>query len=274
MQERHATSTYLHGYTPHEQQRLRQQAAMTEALIYQSVELRSVESLLEIGCGVGAQSEILLRRFPQLRLHGVDINEAQILQANANLAESTIDPARYQFSVMNAAELQFPDQQFDAVFICWVLEHINDPLSVLREARRVLKERGVIYLTEVMNSSLLLSPRSFAVDRYWQRFNEVQQQQGGDPYVGAKLGNLLQAAEFRDIVLEPKSFHYDNREPEKRTAMLRYWTGLMLSAADAIRDAGGLNRADIQAMEADMHEREQRPETIFFYSFIQAKAHR
>lgn len=274
MQERHATTTYLHGYTPHEQQRLRQQATMTEALIYQSVELRSVESLLEIGCGVGAQSEILLRRFPQLRLHGVDINKEQIQQANVNLAETKIDPSRYQFSVMNAGELKFPDQHFDAVFICWVLEHIDDPLTVLREARRVLKDSGVIYLTEVMNSSFLLSPLSVAIERYWQQFNTVQQQRGGDPYVGAKLGNLLQAADFRDIVLEPKSFHYDNREPEKRTAMLRYWTGLMLSAADAIREAGGLNRADIQAMEADMHEREQQPETIFFYSFIQAKAYR
>ena len=50
-----------------------------------------------------------------------------------------------------------------------------------------------MYITEVMNSSFFLDPYSPNVWRYWMAFNDFQYDHGGDPFVGAKLGNLLLA---------------------------------------------------------------------------------
>ena len=61
---------YLHGFSQEEQERLFRQAAFCEFEVYRNVDLSSVNNLLEVGSGVGAQSEILLRRFPKLQLKG------------------------------------------------------------------------------------------------------------------------------------------------------------------------------------------------------------
>ena len=51
---------------------------------------------------------------------------------------------------------------------------------------------------------------------YWRVFNDRQLELGGDPFVGAKLGNLLQAVGYRDVVTEVKIIHLDNRHPAER----------------------------------------------------------
>ena len=76
---------YLHGFSPEEQDRLRQQAAYAEHSIYQNVNFSSVKNLLEVGCGVGAQSEIILRRYSKLKLTGIDLSDAQISMAKQRL---------------------------------------------------------------------------------------------------------------------------------------------------------------------------------------------
>ena len=47
-------------------------------------------------------------------------------------------------------------------------------------------------------------------------FNDHQLEIGGDPFVGAKLGNLLQAVGYRDITTEVVTIHLDNRAPGER----------------------------------------------------------
>jgi hypothetical protein len=112
------------------------------------------------------------------------------------------------------------------------------PARVLAEIRRVLTPGAPVYVTEVMNASFLLDPYSPNVWRYWMAFNDFQIDSGGDPFVGAKLGNLLLAGGFRDVTTEIKTFHFDNREPARRKQMIAFWEELLLSAADQLLSAG------------------------------------
>lgn len=265
-------STYLHGFTSTEQDRLRRQARITEALIYRDIDFMDHEQILEVGCGVGAQTEILLRRFPQLKVTGIDLNQEQLVAARQSLAQCPWATGRYQLLDMDATAMDFEDESFDGAFLCWVLEHIPKPQRVLGEVRRVLSNNSPVFITEVMNSSFFLDPYSPAVWQYWMAFNDYQYEVAGDPFIGAKLGNLLQAAGFRQIRTEVKTFHYDNRKPGQRKAMIAFWSDLLLSAAGQLIAAGRVTPELVANMRDEMEQVQYDPNAVFFYSFIQASA--
>ena len=103
-------------------------------------------------------------------------------------------------------------------------------------------------------------------------FNDFQIDSGGDPFVGAKLGNLLLAGGYRDVTTEIKTFHFDNREPARRKAMIAFWEELMLSAAEQLVSEGKVDQATVDGVRAEMRQVQNDPDAVFFYSFVQARA--
>jgi ubiquinone/menaquinone biosynthesis C-methylase UbiE len=261
---------YLHGFSKGEQGRLYQQAKFLENKVYERIDLRSQTNLLEIGCGVGAQTEILLKRFPNLTITGVDASKAQLKQANAHL-KSEIARKKVTLLHGDAGRLPFADSTFDSVFICWLLEHVSSPLAVLKEVARTLQSGGLAYCTEVMNSSLYLHPYSPATLQYWFAFNDHQMNLQGDPYVGAKLGHYLQNAGFQDIVTKEVTFHYDSRAPKMRSLMFEYWTNLLLSGAPEIVGGKHVSQKLVDSMRGELAALKKDPEAVFYYSAMQAQ---
>lgn len=265
---------YLHGYSTEEQKRLYKQARFMENKIYSDIDFSMVNNLLEVGCGVGAQSEILLRRFPHLFLTGLDYSEKQIEQAEKYLSTIPYATGRYNLQQGNAMDMNFTSQsQFDGAFLCWVLEHIPDPARVLSEVRRVLKPGSPIVITEVLNSSFFVEPYSPNVLQYWMRFNDLQYDMSGDPFVGGKLGNLLQSVGYKRIETKPMTYHLDNRNPAKRAEMIGFWTELLLSGLPQLLEAGYVDEELAEKVKEEMHVVAKSPNAVFFYTFIQAKAY-
>lgn len=265
-------ATYLHGFSAVEQARLMKQARLAESTIFSNIDYTGARRVLEVGSGVGAQTEILLRRFPDIHVTCVDLNEAQLEAAQRNLAKMPWCQGRYTLQQADATNLPFSPREFDAAFLCWVLEHVPSPARVLNEVRRVLSPGSPVYITEVMNSSFLLDPYSPNVWRYWMAFNDFQYDSGGDPFIGAKLGNLLLAGGYRDVATEIKTFHFDNREPARRKTMIAFWEELLLSAAGQLLEAGRVTQEIVDGMRREMNDVQNDPNAVFFYSFVQARA--
>lgn len=263
---------YLHGFSETEQARLVKQARMAEPVVFRDIDYAGARRLLEVGSGVGAQTEILLRRFPDLHVTCVDLNTAQIEAARANLGARPWLDGRYAIQQADATDLPFEPRSFDGAFLCWVLEHVPAPARALSEVRRVLQPGSVVYVTEVMNASFLLDPYSPDTWRYWMAFNDFQIESGGDPFVGAKLGNLLLAGGFHDVTTEVKTFHFDNREPARRKAMIAFWEELLLSAADQLVAAGKVTPEVVAGVREEMRQVQNDPNAVFFFSFVQARA--
>jgi ubiquinone/menaquinone biosynthesis C-methylase UbiE len=262
---------YLHGYRPEEQARLRAQARFLEDGVFQNIELPARGRLLEVGCGVGAQTEIILRRFPFLHIDGVDAEPAQLEMAG-RLLRRPLSSGRVRLHLADAARLPFKPGTFDSAFLCWFLEHVPDPPGVLRELRRVLRPGAVVYCTEVYNSSLQLFPRPAAVFDYWDKYNAFQRRQGGDPDIGPKLASLLLRAGFRKVTVEARPIFRDETDPAARKATLDYWTRLLLSGAPALRSAGIVTPAQVRALEARMTALKHRRDSVFSYTWVQARA--
>lgn len=265
-------SGYLHGYTATEQDRLYHQAAFLADAVHDRLPFRRCRRLLEVGCGVGAQTEILLRRFPELHVTGVDRSEDNLARATGHLRELSFAKGRFAVERASAETLPFPVDSFDGAFLCWILEHVDDPARTLAEVRRVLRSGAPVVVTEVMNATFFLHPYSPDTLRFWRAFNDVQVAMGGDPFVGAKLGNLLLANGFTDIATEVKTFHFDNRTPGERTEFLAYWSDLLLSGAPALAKAGKVPTSVIRGMQKELATVARDPDAVFWYSFVQAKA--
>lgn len=267
-----AAPTYLHGFSSTEQERLMTQARLLEPTIFGQIDYTGVRRLLEVGSGVGAQTEILLRRFPDLHVTGIDLSEAQLDTARSNLAKTPWCSDRHVLLQADAGELPFGAREFDGAFLCWVLEHVPSPARVLSEVRRVLAPGSPVFITEVMNASFLLDPYSPNIWRYWMAFNDFQHDHGGDPFVGAKLGNLLLAGGFRDVQTEIKTIHLDNREPARRKTMIAFWEQVLLSAAEQLVAAGTVDAETVDGMRREFRQVQNDPNAVFFYSFVQARA--
>ena len=263
---------YLHGYRESEYDRLHRQARFLEPAVHDRLPFRRRRRLLEIGAGVGAQTEILLRHFPELHVTGVEINDGQIADARRFLATVPWATGRYDIVKGDAVQLEFEAESFDCAFMCWILEHVSDPARALGEARRVLTAGSPIVCNEVLNATFFLDPYSPNTMRYWMAYNDHQISLGGDPFVGAKLGNLLQSIGFRDVQTDVRSFHLDNRAPGERAEFLRFWTDVLLSGAPALIAAQKVTQDDVAAMTGELERIARDPNSVFFYAFIQARA--
>ncbi|MCJ8276711.1 MAG: methyltransferase domain-containing protein, partial [Bdellovibrionales bacterium] len=179
---------------------------------------------------------------------------------------------RTDIKEMNAMNMNFSGQSFDGAFLCWVLEHVPDPMQVLNEVKRVLRPGSKVFITEVMNSTFFLDPYSPNVWKYWMAFNDFQFDNAGDPFVGSKLGNFLNSTGYSNIKTNVVTWHLDNRHPDQRKEMIDYWLRIMLSAADSLKSSGYLDQETIDAAVEEMNKVKVDPNGVFLYSFMQAEA--
>lgn len=263
---------YLHGFSETEQQRLRTQAEFAEFSIFQNINFSGVKKLLEVGSGVGAQTEILLRRFPKVHVTGIDLNTKQIEAAKKFMATQPGAQGRYEFQQMSADDIKFESNSFEGAYLCWILEHVPNPAQVLSEVRRVLRPGSEIVVTEVMNSSFFLDPYSPNLWKYWMAFNDYQYDHAGDPFIGAKLGNLLTQVGYHQVKTEVKTWHFDNRQPDKRKQAIHYWTDLLLSAADSLVQEKYVDQEVVTKAKEELDRVANDPNAVFMYSFMQASA--
>jgi SAM-dependent methyltransferase len=135
---------------------------------------------------------------PGMRLLDLGCGPASI---TAGLGDGAIgvdvDPGPSDAVPLVAAEvyrLPFSDATFDAVFCCAVLQHLNDPLAALREARRLCRAGAVIGVADADWGGQLRVPN----DPLLHRGQVIQEALRGDasPYVGARLRGWLHEAGF------------------------------------------------------------------------------
>ncbi|MEO1517935.1 MAG: methyltransferase domain-containing protein [Bacteroidota bacterium] len=264
---------YLHGRSQEEQLRLDTQANFLERMIHDPLDLSHVRHLLEIGVGVGAQTRLLLQKYPQLRVLGVDVSDEQIVKARENLGEIPEVSGRYE--LMRADAMSGPietSHALDGAFLCWVLEHVKEPLTVLENCRMALQPGSTIVVTEVYNQSQYLHPDSPATMRYWRAFSQLQADLGGHPQIGAHLGDLLYKAGFTDIQVYPVYQHHDHRHPDRLRQMVAYFKELLRSAWTQLLELNYIEVGLWGEVEAEMNRLVEHPDAIYYYSAFQATA--
>ncbi|GAB4277304.1 MAG: hypothetical protein Kow0056_08630 [Coriobacteriia bacterium] len=103
----------------------------------QHVVLANPKSILEVGCGQGWLTAQIAQALPSARVVGLDIRPQAIEYARSLCATA-------EFLVGDGAALPFNDSEFDLVVCSEVLEHVEDPQSVLDEMDRVGRGHAIL----------------------------------------------------------------------------------------------------------------------------------
>ncbi len=262
--------SYLHGYKAEEHERLENQANYLQEAIHETVDFSNRKSLLEIGCGTGAQGRVILEKFSELKYTGIDISTIQINKAS-KIFESIELKKRTSFKQITQNKFPLENNRFDSAFICWVLEHAKNPTQVIKETHRVLQKNAVLYVTEVYNRSFFLNTITPSILQYWNCYNEYQINNGGNPNIGIELGQILSNCGFKNISTKPLIIHVDKRNKKERFEALEYWRNLLLSAKQNLLTNNLIDQKLLANFKSDYEEIMKNEETIFFYSAIQMK---
>ena len=97
---------------------------------------RELNRLLEVGCGQGLFLE-------QCRNAGWGVRGVDVLPPVAEIARSERGLEVHTGELHGA---EFPDESFDVCFMSEVIEHIVDPVRLMREIHRVLRPGGIALL--------------------------------------------------------------------------------------------------------------------------------
>jgi ubiquinone/menaquinone biosynthesis C-methylase UbiE len=190
-------SEYIHGSSDaREVARLEKQARFASPMILADFDATPGLRVLDLATGVGAMAGQLLERYPGIRLSGIDLKMSQLKHASRNHP----GPG---YAQGDGTRMPFRDQTFDRVHCSWMLEHVPDPLAVLREVRRVLKPGGYCHFIEVDNASFRTEPEIAEVAEVMKALNDAQVKGGGDPYIGRQLDALFREAGFSKVSIKP-----------------------------------------------------------------------
>lgn len=103
--------------------------------------LRYIEpcnKLLDVGCGDGNVSQLYKSKSKEV--FGIDISKTALEQAKQRGIQTFLQD-------LNLLPLCFEDEYFDYIVLTDVIEHIVNPIELLKESKRMLKNGGIAIIT-------------------------------------------------------------------------------------------------------------------------------
>lgn len=265
-----ANTDYVHGYSAREGERLRDQATTLTDLLHGDTRYPAGSIVLEAGCGVGAQTVTLAANSPQAQFVSVDISPASLAQAERTVRERGF--ANVAFQQADLFALPFAEAQFDHVFVCFVLEHLADPVAALAHLRRVLRPGGTLTVIEGDHGSTYFHPDNALARRAVECLVELQRRGGGDANIGRRLYPMLSAAGFGDVAVSPRMVYADGGRPGLQDGFSRKtFSAMVEGVTDAALGAKLMAPEDWAAGVRALY-RTAEPDGVFCYTFFKAVA--
>ena len=106
--------------------------------------------VLEIGIGPARIATRLVTYNPQFSVIGIDLSTNMLNIAKNNIKDANIDETKIILIKSDAKKLPFKNESFDLVISQNMLHHLPDPVLMLSEINRVVKNTGAILIRDVI----------------------------------------------------------------------------------------------------------------------------
>jgi phosphatidylethanolamine/phosphatidyl-N-methylethanolamine N-methyltransferase len=117
-------------------------------LALERMRVASGDRVLEVGVGTGINASLYPR---DCLVTGIDFSPSMLQKARVRVSRKGL--SHVSLMEMDAAELKFPDESFDIVYAPYLVNCVSDPLTVVREMRRVCKPGGKIVILNHFRSA-------------------------------------------------------------------------------------------------------------------------
>lgn len=260
---------YVHGYDTAEVDRLNDQAASLERLIHADIRYPPKSRILEVGCGVGAQTIALARNNPEADIVSFDRSRESLAIAIERTCVAGL--TNVEFEHADLGHMPFASASFDHIFMCFVLEHLPEPLAALQSLRRLLRPGGTITVVEGDHGSANFHPDDGGARRVIEALVDLQRAAGGDPHIGRRIYPLLVDAGYRSVAVDALPVYVDGSRPDLAESFTRRTFAAMVGGVRGRAVAGGIMtpnefdngiRALLRAAETD---------GVFCYTFFRGR---
>ncbi|MFC5061501.1 methyltransferase domain-containing protein [Actinomycetospora atypica] len=201
--------------------------------------LRPGLDLLDVGCGPGSITIDLAAAVAPGRVRGVEITEDPLGAARASAAERGV---AVEFAVDDAYALTDPDDAYDVTHAHQVLQHVSDPVAVLREMRRVTRPGGVVAVRDADYAAFTWYPADERLDAWLELYRAVARGNDAEPDAGRRLLAWAHEAGFDEVT--PSASVWCYATPEDRARWGGMWAERIHSAVGRAALERGLATAD------------------------------
>lgn len=257
---------YVHGYYQRENDRLHDQAETLVDLLHSDTAYPDGSSVLEAGCGVGAQTLTLAQRNPHARFTSVDISAHSIADAKRRADRAGLTNVEFQQADIFA--MPFDAESFDHVFLCFVLEHLSRPVAALTILNGLLRPGGTVTVIEGDHGSAYFSPDSSAAHAAIRCLVKLQQQTGGNALIGRQLYPLMIEADLEAVHVSPRMVYADSSRPDIVDGFTRKtFTAMIEGIRESAIAAGLIEPETFDVGVQDLH-RTTGADGVFCYTFF------
>ena len=263
-------NNYIHGYTDKELKRLQDQANTLDELLHYDSIFPENSKILEAGCGVGSQIKIIAPKNPSCHFTSIDISETSLEKARTMIQALNIKNVMLQIG--DIFDLHFEAESFDHIFVCFVLEHLSNPVQALLNLKKVLRKGGTITVIEGDHGSAYFYPRSDAAQKAINCQVQLQALHGGNALIGREIYPLLYKAGFSDCLVSPRMVYVDSSKPFLVEGFIKNTFTAMIEGVE--KDA--LNNSLIDKYEWDQGIKDLyriiEKDGVFCYTFFKGMA--
>jgi len=261
---------YVHGYDQKEDIRLQDQASTLVDLLHSDTSFPPDSKVLEAGCGVGAQTVTLAKNSPDAHITSIDISEKSVAEARKKVqAEGYSNVTFQQGDIFN---LSFSPESFHHIFVCFVLEHLPNPVQALTDLKKQLKVGGTITAIEGDHGSTYFHPDSVEAHMAIQCQIELQKRAGGNANLGRTLYPLLSEAGYKHIKVSPRMVYIDSSKPDFVEGFTKNtFTAMIEGVRDKALHEGIIDKTTFDKGIKDLYRTAQE-DGVFCYTFFKAIA--
>ena len=156
------------------------------------------------------------------------------------------------------------------MFVCFVLEHLAQPVEALRALLQVLEPGGTITVIEGDHGSAYFHPESPEASAAILCQVALQKMAGGNALLGRQLYPLLASAGLDDIHVSPRMVYVDSSRPDLVEGFTRRtFTAMVQGVREAAITAGLTEPETFDAGIRALH-RTAAEDGVFCYTFFKA----
>ena len=169
-------------------------------------------------------------------------------------------------------DLQFKNEQFDHIFVCFVLEHLLNPIEALHCLKKLLKVAGTITVIEGDHGSTFFYPDSEQANEAIRCQVKLQKGSGGNANIGRELYPILKTVGFREIRVSPRMVYADSSKPHLVEGFtIKTFTAMIEGIRESALEAGIIDQPTFDKGIRDLYRTTEK-DGVFCYTFFKAVA--